>query len=258
MQKDHRDNTKDLLIELVKTRFKLRYNNSVLGFLWVLMKPLMEFAILFVVFSALGRGGKTPNFTENLLFGTMTFSLIREGIVFGMNSLEDISHIILKINIPRKLAVSTSIIMAVINFSVNMLMIGVITIFRPFDFTLLGVFYFIIVASLIIYIVYTISLFLSIFLVKLKDLNNLMDLFLQLLFWGSGIFYDINTLQGRFGDVVRMNPSALLIDSARQALIHGHLVHGEMILGLFVANSLLLLVANKYFDKNVLNIAEYF
>ena len=39
-----------LLRELVITDFKLRYQGSVLGYLWSLLKPLLLFAILYVVF----------------------------------------------------------------------------------------------------------------------------------------------------------------------------------------------------------------
>lgn len=258
MPEDRRDNHKDLVIELVKTRFKLRYQDSFLGFIWVLMKPLMEFVILFLVFSALGRGGDNPNFTENLLFGTMTFSLIREGITFGMNSLMDISHIILKINIPRKLAVLTSILMATINFIINMSIIAFITLFTPFSFNLLGIGFFALISALIIFMVYTISLYLSIILVKLKDISNLMDLFLQLLFWGSGVFYDISTIQGRFGDLVRLNPSGILIDAARRGLILGEFTHLPALFIMFVVTSILFVIGNKFFDKRVAMIAEYF
>ncbi|HFU4006844.1 TPA: ABC transporter permease, partial [Streptococcus suis] len=39
-----------LLRELIKTDFKLRYQGSVIGYLWSILKPLMLFAIMYVVF----------------------------------------------------------------------------------------------------------------------------------------------------------------------------------------------------------------
>ena len=39
-----------LLRELVVTDFKLRYQGSVLGYIWSVLKPLFLFAILYVVF----------------------------------------------------------------------------------------------------------------------------------------------------------------------------------------------------------------
>ena len=52
-----------LLSELTKTDFKLRYQGSVLGYLWALLRPLMMFAILYVVFAKLLRfGGDIPHY----------------------------------------------------------------------------------------------------------------------------------------------------------------------------------------------------
>ena len=42
---------KELIWELTKNELKLRYSGSVLGFIWVFLKPFMTFAILFMVFS---------------------------------------------------------------------------------------------------------------------------------------------------------------------------------------------------------------
>ena len=46
-----------LLAELTKTDFKLRYQGSVLGYLWALLRPLMMFAILYIVFAKLLKFG---------------------------------------------------------------------------------------------------------------------------------------------------------------------------------------------------------
>jgi ABC-2 type transport system permease protein len=39
-----------LLAELVRTDFKLRYQGSILGYAWSLLRPLLIFVILYVVF----------------------------------------------------------------------------------------------------------------------------------------------------------------------------------------------------------------
>ena len=44
-----------LLKELIKTDFKLRYQGSMLGYLWAVLRPLLMFAILYVVFAKILR-----------------------------------------------------------------------------------------------------------------------------------------------------------------------------------------------------------
>lgn len=50
---------RNLLSEMIRTDFKLRYQGSILGYLWSLLKPLMLFAIMYTVFTKflnIGRG----------------------------------------------------------------------------------------------------------------------------------------------------------------------------------------------------------
>ena len=51
----------DVVIVLAQKDFKLRYRNSVLGFLWSLLNPLAYMIILTIVFSLLLRVN-VPNF----------------------------------------------------------------------------------------------------------------------------------------------------------------------------------------------------
>ncbi|MEO8784746.1 MAG: ABC transporter permease, partial [Candidatus Saccharimonadales bacterium] len=52
-----------LLAELVRTDFKIRYQNSVLGYSWSLLRPLFMFVILYVVFvKFLKVGGHIPHY----------------------------------------------------------------------------------------------------------------------------------------------------------------------------------------------------
>ena len=94
-------NHRDLLFELIRTNFKLRYNNSILGFLWVLMKPFLYFLMLFIVFTAFRGGEVSAQYGANLLLGIIVYTLVNEGIIFGMHALTDLAGVILKVNFPR-------------------------------------------------------------------------------------------------------------------------------------------------------------
>ena len=68
-----------LLKELTKTDFKLRYQGSVLGYLWALLRPLMMFAILYIVFAKLLRfGNDIPHYPVYLLTGTVLWSFFTD------------------------------------------------------------------------------------------------------------------------------------------------------------------------------------
>ena len=69
-----------LLRELIKTDFKLRYQGSAIGYLWSILKPLMTFSIMYIVFIRFLRlGGDVPHFPVALLFGDFSQKLLLWG-----------------------------------------------------------------------------------------------------------------------------------------------------------------------------------
>ena len=68
-----------LLRELVITDFKLRYQGSILGYAWSLLKPLMLFVILYIVFVFFLRiGDGVENFPVYLLLGIVLWNFFTE------------------------------------------------------------------------------------------------------------------------------------------------------------------------------------
>jgi ABC-type polysaccharide/polyol phosphate export permease len=248
----------DLLKELVKTRFKLRYNNSVLGFVWVLMKPFLNFLILYFIFTAFRGGVHDSTYAANLFSGLIIFYFFQEGVVYGMNSLVDMAGIILKINFPRQIALTSSLLMAVINFIINFFVIIIITLWSGFIPEIVGFLYFSYIIFIIFGLIYGISLFMSIIFVKVRDLTNIMDLFFQLLFWASGIFYNLDEMGGNTGAIIRLNPIAIMIDAARKAFIHGQITQVPTILLISIITVIMIIFGHKFFNKNIRKIAEFF
>jgi ABC-2 type transport system permease protein len=259
INKNNNQNKSDLLRELVKSRFKLRYNNSVMGFMWVLMKPLLSFLILYFIFTAFRGGGHDRNYAVELLLGIGIYTFINEGTIFGMNSLLDVANIILKINFPRYLAITSALMMALINFSINfVIVIFFAIVVGDVNTSLLALIYLLGIFVLTYLIINVGAFFLSIIMVRVRDLTNIMELTFQLLFWGSAVFFRYDDLQGRVGDVIRLNPIAIIIDAARKALVHGEIAHFEKIIIITVITIIGYVVGKFYFNSKVTKIAEYF
>src|SRR3954465_4330093 len=115
-----------LLAELVRTDFKLRYQGSVLGYAWSLLRPLLMFAILYVVFVRfLKFGGDVPHFPIYLLLGIVLWNFFNEMTVQSLGSIVGRGDLIRKIRIPRWIIVFSSSISALINLFLNMIVIVV-------------------------------------------------------------------------------------------------------------------------------------
>ena len=133
-------NNRILLKELTKTDFKLRYQGSVLGYLWALLRPLMMFAILYVVFAKLLRfGGDIPHYPVYLLTGTTLWSFFTECTSQGIQSIIIRGDLLRKISFPKYIVTVSSTLTAVINLLINLVVViifalinGTITVYQCF------------------------------------------------------------------------------------------------------------------------------
>ncbi len=256
-----RKNDLDLFVELVKTNFKLRYKGSILGFIWVLIKPFLIYLVLFVVFSNLG--GSTKNLSSGeysiyLLLGLIIFNYFNEGILWGMNSLLDKSHIILKVNFNRVIALVSSLALAAINVIINsfiLLLASIVVGISPGISAIAYTLFLLIVSTLLIV---GISFFSSIMLIRLRDLNHIAELGLQLLFYGSAVFYPIDIVPSEWQFLIRMNPVAVIIQGVRRALLFDSIVQLPYLTAIGGFSVLLCLAGFLYFKNNIKRVAEYF
>src|SRR5688572_14284520 len=91
-----------LLRELVRTDFKLRYQGSLLGYLWSLLRPLGIFTILYFVFGRfLKVGSSVPNFAAYLLLGIVLWNFFVEVTSSSVGSIVARGDLLRKLNFPR-------------------------------------------------------------------------------------------------------------------------------------------------------------
>jgi len=113
-----------LLAELVRTDFKLRYQGSALGYAWSLLRPLMIFIILYVVFvKFLKIGNGVPHFPVYLLLGIVLWNFFSEMTAQSLGSIVGRGDLIRKIRIPRWIIVLSSSISALINLFLNLVVV---------------------------------------------------------------------------------------------------------------------------------------
>ncbi len=251
----------DLYKQFVKTIFKMRYKGSILGFLWVLLKPFFMFIILFVVFSSVS--GQVGNLTSKqyavyLLSGLVIYTFFNEGITWGMGSIMERANLILKINFKRDIVVISALTMALINFCINLMIVGVIGTVLDIQFSVIGVSYILLIGLVMFLGMYGISFFTSIWMVYVRDLAHIAELGLQLMFYASAVFFPIELIPERYRFVVEYNPIAIYIQTVREALTHKNIINLDFILISLAVAIVLVLVGRLYFKHSVKRVAEHF
>ena len=211
-----------LLKELVITEFKLRYQGSVLGYLWSVMRPLFLFIIMYIVFVYfLKIGSDVPYWPVQLLLGIILWTFFSEVTNNGVGSIVGRGDVIRKINFHKYVIVLSSSISAFINLGINLLVLIVFMIIsgvqlRP-EMLLAPIF----ILELFVFAL-GIAFLLSALFVRLRDINYIWEIIMQGLFYASIVIYPATMVIDKgvyFAQLLLLNPIAQVIQDTRHSLI---------------------------------------
>ena len=211
-----------LLKELSKTDFKLRYQGSVLGYLWAVLRPMLLFLILYVVFSKILRfGADIPHYPVYLLAGTTMWSFFTECTSQGIQAMVTRGDLIRKISFPKYIVVVSATLTAVINMLINLAMVVIFALINGVtpSWTWLLVPFSIIE-------LYALSLGIAFLLgainVKYRDITSIWDVLTQALFYAVPIIYPVTMVAESSvtaAKIILINPIAQAIQDIRHNLI---------------------------------------
>ncbi|MEX2785191.1 ABC transporter permease [Streptococcus sp. H49] len=211
-----------LLKELIKTDFKLRYQGSAIGYLWSILKPLMLFAIMYLVFIHFLRlGGDVPHFPVALLLANVIWGFFSEATNMGMVSIVTRGDLLRKLNFSKSIIVVSAICGAAINFGINLIVVMIFALFNgvQFSWTVLMI----VPLFIELFLMATgIALILSALFVKFRDLSQIWEVVMQAGLYATPIIYPITFVTERnivAGKLMMLNPLAQIIQDLRYFLI---------------------------------------
>jgi len=254
-----------LLRELVITDFKLRYQGSILGYAWSLLKPLFLFAIMYVVFGMLVKLGSVEHYSVYLLFGIVLWTFFSEATSQGMNSIVARGDIIRKINFPKYIIVLSTTISALLNLVLNFVIVGILMLVNGVEFHFSALMILLFIAEIYIFAL-GIAFFLSALNVKYRDTGHIWEIIMQAAFYATPIIYPLSVVMEKSGiaaKLIMLNPVAQAIQDARYFLVThesvtpSQLFHNPLyIIAPFLIVVAVLAIGSFYFKKNSKYFAE--
>lgn len=211
----------NLVRELAITQFKLKYTGSALGYLWSLMKPLMLFGVMYVVFARfLQLGNSSPHFTLQLLVGIIFWNFFVETVGIGVGVIVGNGSLLKKASFPRLILVIAASVSSSMTFVINLLLIVIIAVpLHQMDVGWRSLAVLPLILELYA-LVLGLSLLLSSLFVFYRDLGHIWEISAQVLFYGSAIVYPLApAFLGPKASLLGMNPVAQIIEDVRHALV---------------------------------------
>ena len=179
---------RELLVNLVRRELKVRYKDSVLGFLWTLLNPLLYLVVFSVVFGAILRAN-VPRYGLLLLSGLLAFNLFSVGLSSATTSITGNGPLVQKVWFPREILPLAAIGANLVTFCFQLLVLGVgLAVFRQAPEW--GMLWLVVPALLVTLMIATgLGLMLSAINVHFRDVQHFLELGLLTWFWFTPIVY---------------------------------------------------------------------
>jgi ABC-2 type transport system permease protein len=209
-----------LTISLARMEFKLRFFGSVLGYLWQLMRPLLLFGVLYVVFTHFVRFNEgVSHFPAVLLTGIVIFTFFSDATSVAVTSVLDRENLVRKIQFPRMVVPLAVVLTAFFNLAMNLLAVMVFVLATGVTPRLTWLLFPLLL--LVVGVLATgMAMLLSALYVRFRDVRPIWEVALQALFYASPILYVVETIPDTtIQRAIMLSPIASVLEQARHWLI---------------------------------------
>jgi len=209
---------RNLIWALAWAEFKQRYKNSVLGYFWSLLEPLLMLCILYVVFSNLIKA-PVEYYSMFLLQGIIMWNFFDRATKGCLLSIVNKPHLVQKVYFPWDILVISTCVMALLmSIFESIIFILFIVFFRiPLSLNILFI-------PLIILLFFLMALGTSLALAALnvyyRDIQYIWGLILQAGFFATPIMYPLTLFPPLLFRILSYNPLAQIIYLGRDVTIY--------------------------------------
>jgi len=211
---------RELLVGLVRKELKVKYKDSVLGFVWSMLNPALYLTVFYVLFTYVLPNG-IPYFALFLLSGLLVWNLFSTALPSATGAVVGNSAIVKKVAFPREILPLASVGAALVHFFLQCVVLLVaLAVFRqPPSAEYLPM----LLPALLALLLFSAALgvFLAAVNVYLRDTQHLLELVLLAWFWGTPIVYPYRQVADRLQGLAwlyRLNPVTPIVLTFQRAI----------------------------------------
>lgn len=212
---------RNLILQLAKNDFKVKYLGSYLGVFWAFINPIILILIYWFVFQIGFRSTPVENvpFVLWLVAGIVPWFFVSEAIAVGTNSILDNSYLVKKVVFRVSLLPIIKLLSSL--FIHIIFLVAAVILFLvygySFDIYYIQIFYFLIASVIFVYGITLITSSLAIFS---KDVGQIVSVFLQFGFWLTPIFWSFTIVPPSIQFWFKLNPVYYLVEGYRNVFIY--------------------------------------
>jgi lipopolysaccharide transport system permease protein len=249
--------SREVLFRFAQRDITLRYRQTALGVVWVVLQPLLGAGVLSFVFGSVAKlptGGIPP-----LLYtfvGLMGWNVFNGVVGRGSGSLIGNAGLVSKIYFPRMLIPISTAGSTICDFFVSFAFLGVLLgIYgvAPGPAILLAPIWLL----LILCLAAGVAMVTSSLMVSFRDVAYVVPFLLQILLYASPVAYSLGSVPGKYRIFYQLNPMTWLLGDVRWSLVHQPRPDGlDLVLSVIVPLAVLF-VGSLVFEKRERGFADF-
>lgn len=213
----------ELLYLLTRRDLKLRYQDTVLGFIWTAAKPLLfGLVIWFALWKVIRLETDSP-YHLFLLSALLPWTLFQSSLMFSTPLYVNNGSLVKKVPFPSYVLPLATIANNTIHFLLSLpVLLGFLLLAgrTPGPEWIIGIPF---LLALQLALMMGLSLLLSSLDVHFRDLEHLVEVMLNLLFYGTPILYPLTRVPDPYDDLLKLNPLAPLMEGWRNLILDNEL-----------------------------------
>ena len=247
-------NYRELLKNNVKKEIRGKYKNSFLGVLWSFLNPLLQIIVYSIIFQLILKNPK-ENYTIFVCCGLIPWTFFAITINRSTMALVDNGGIIKKVYFPREILPASIVTSEAVNFLISTIIILLFVLFGGVGISKYIIFYPIVLIAQYILLM-GLSLIVSAITVYFRDLQHLIGVAIQLLFYAAPVVYSAENIPAGYDWILKFNPMTYIINAYRDIFYNQTMIDVKSISILIAFSVLLCIIGYLIFDKLQKGVAE--
>ncbi len=238
----------DLFYFLVWRDVKVLYAQTILGFAWAILNPVVQILIFTIIFGHVA--GLSTDGIPYVLFSTLAiipWTYMSESMNASAQSLVNQQHMLGKVYFPRIIFPITPILAKLVDFSISLIIVVGVMLYYQISPTW-NLIYFPFLVILMMIIPAGIGMSLSALAIRYRDVNFAMPFVIRMLIYSAPILYTASSIPEQYRLLYSLNPIVAVVEGYRACLL-GTPMPWEFILPGVIVATLLLFFSMVYFRK---------
>lgn len=239
---------KDLLLYQITSGLKADTRNTLLGYFWWLLDPLLmvlTFAFLRVVF----LGGKGENLVAFLTVGLVVFQFFSQSLTGSARSITAQSGILTQVYLPKAIFPISAVLTQLINFGFAFVTIGIIF---AFSGILPGKEAFLLPLIILSQVAFQLALAMLVAYISafIRDLQRILGHLTRILRFTAPVIWEADRIPENFQWMLDWNPFAWLVMAYRDVLMYGRVPDMVRLAELGLASALITILFLVFYTYN--------